>query len=57
MTIHQKRAINDVRECIRHIRNTLDTLMYGSEPPVSQQEYERIREAYDLLCQATDKLP
>ena len=55
MTIHQQRSVNDVRECIRHIRNTLDGVMYG-EPEITEPEYQRLRKAYDLICQANDAL-
>lgn len=55
MTISQEKQIQDVRNKIKEIRTILDDVMYGS-PYISEIEYKPIREAYDLICKANDKL-
>lgn len=55
MTISQEKQIQDVRNKIKDIRNILDDVMYGSQY-LSEKEYQPIREAYDLICEANDKL-
>ena len=47
--------LNKVREEIETMRNQLDWVMYRSEP-LPDKEFKKIREAYDLICQANDKL-
>ena len=55
MTATQKGMLLDARSRIEGLRNLLDEMMYGQEQ-VDDNEYLRIREAYDLICQANDKL-
>ena len=55
MTFGKEKQIQDVRNKIEEIRNILDDVMYGS-PYISEKEYKPIREAYDLICKANDKL-
>ena len=47
-----------VREYIKDLRNMLDDLMYNNsgKEQLSDDEFRRVREAYDLICQANDKL-
>ena len=52
----KEQALNQVRSQIKDIRRTLDGLMYGGIP-ITDDEYKKIREAYDLICKANDKLP
>ena len=56
MTNSQERKILLARDHIREARQYLDTVMYRMEPPLNDSEYNRIRLAYELLCQANDKL-
>lgn len=55
MTISQEKQIQDVRNKIKDIRTILDNVMYGA-PYITESEYKPIREAYDLICKANDKL-
>ena len=55
MTIVQENMLNKVREEIDVMRNQLEWVMYRSEN-LTEKEYKRIREAYDLICKANDKI-
>ena len=55
MTPRQKNAINAAREHIKEIRVLLDGVMYYTDP-LNDSEFKSIREAYDYVCQAADKL-
>lgn len=55
MTAQQERELRIVRERISEIRNILDGVMYYSDP-ITEEERKKIREAYDLICKANDKL-
>ena len=55
MTRTQENEIRKVRERIQEIRNILDAIMYYSEP-LSEKDFVVIRESYDLICKANDKL-
>ena len=54
MTQHQKRKIHEVIENIIEIRQKLDEVMYNE--PISDMEYGRLRECYDMVCEVNDKL-
>jgi len=56
MNYQQRQAIAKTREKINEIRNLLDDVMYRSEP-IDDVTYMKIRESYDLICQAGDMLP
>ena len=56
MTYRQQIIIQKSREAIKDLRNLLDDLMYNAVDPIDDTLYPRIREAYDLICQANDKL-
>ena len=55
MTNRQERALQTVRAKIRDIRGLLDGVMYYSDP-LTDDEFKKVREAYDLVCKANDKL-
>ena len=55
MTYEQEMAISMARQGISSAREMLDFVMYYSDP-ISDAEHEKLREAYDLLCKANDKL-
>lgn len=55
MTPVQQNMLNKVCEEIETIRFQLDWVMYRSEP-LPDREFKKIREAYDFVCQANDKL-
>lgn len=55
MTQQQEKQVQDVRNKIEEIRDILDDVMYSSQY-LSEKEYKPIREAYDLICKANDKL-
>ena len=55
MTARQKYIIWKVLEQIDTIRCMLDDVMYRTDK-LSEEEHKRIREAYDLICQAKDRL-
>ena len=47
--------LSRVRERIKEIRQLLDAAMYGGDE-LPDEEYSKLREAYDLICKANDKL-
>ncbi len=55
MTNQQIALILEAQRKIEDLRGILDCVMYYSEP-LSKNEYEKVREAYDLICKANDKL-
>lgn len=55
MTSRQQYIMTKVQEKIHELRVMLDDVMYRSDP-LSDNEYKKIREGYDLICQANDKL-
>lgn len=55
MTPRQEIMLNRVRALIADIRNVLDDIMYRSDA-LPQDEFSKIRQAYDLICKANDKL-
>ena len=55
MTQPQLYRLEKVKRKIMESREILDDVMYRMIP-LSDEEYERIRESYDLLCRANDKL-
>ena len=55
MTIRQMNAVEKTRGLIREIRELLDGVMYYSDP-LTDDEFKKVREAYDLVCKANDKL-
>lgn len=44
-----------VQNHIESIRQLLDNEMYGPEP-VSDEEYPKVREIYNIICEVNDKL-
>lgn len=54
MTQNQKNKIHEVIENIIEIRQKLDEVMYNE--PISDMEYGRLRECYDMICEVNDKL-
>ena len=55
MTNNQKNLLGDIRKQINSARRDLDNLMYCSEP-LADEDFEKVRQGYELLCQAADKL-
>ena len=55
MTKQQQYTLQKVRDEITEIRGMLDSMMYG-EDPIDDDDYSKLRSAYDLICQANDKL-
>ncbi len=55
MTNRQQIIMSKVQEKIKELRRMLDDVMYRSDP-LPDNEYKKIREGYDLICQANDKL-
>lgn len=57
MTLNQQRQVAKVRDHINDVRVILDGIMYGEEGwCLNDKEFERIRKAYDLICEANDAL-
>lgn len=48
--------IRKTKEQIKSIRNFLDTVMYSPSSELREKDFQTIREAYNLICQANDKL-
>ena len=55
MTTRQQYILLKVQEQIRTTRQMLDDVMYRTDP-LTPEERKRVRECYDLICQANDKL-
>ncbi len=55
MTSRQEYIMTKVQEKIHELRVMLDDVMYRSDP-LPDNEYEKIREGYELICQANDIL-
>ena len=56
MTPRQEIMLSRVKALIADTRSVLDDIMYRSDP-LSDDEYNKIRDAYDFICNANDKLP
>ena len=58
MTTEQAIIIDKARRQLHTVRQMLDDVMYRIEwrDKLSESEFSRIRQAYDLLCQANDRL-
>ena len=57
MTTEQHRMIVKAREGIKEIRGFLDAAMYYMGTPMPDNEFKKVREAYDSICKANDLLP
>lgn len=55
MTPRQERVIEEAKKALGNARKCLDFVMYYSDG-VTDQEHEKLRGAYDKICEATDKL-
>ena len=55
MTPRQEIMLDRVRALIADTRSVLDDIMYRSDP-LEDREFSKVREAYDLVCKANDKL-
>lgn len=55
MTPRQEIYLTKVRALIADARTLLDDVMYHGDP-LPENEFRKIREAYDLICKANDKL-
>ena len=55
MTSRQQYIMTKVQENINSLRAMLDDVMYHNEP-LTKKKKKKIREGYDLICQANDKL-
>lgn len=55
MTSKQQYIMGKVQESIRIARAMLDDVMYRTDP-LPENEFKKVREGYDLICQANDKL-
>ena len=55
MTSRQQYIMTKVQEQIKIVRAMLDDVMYHTDP-LPDNEQKKIREGYDLICQANDKL-
>lgn len=56
MTQQQYNELRRAKNKISDIRTILDNVMYRMTPTIPDEDYDRIREIYNLLCQAHDKL-
>ena len=55
MTREQETELKKARDRITEARNILDDVMYRMTP-ITEDEHLKLRRAYDLLCEANDKL-
>lgn len=56
MNNRQTYILDKAKEKIQELRWLLDDVMYHTGD-ISDKYYNRIREAYNLVCEANDKLP
>jgi len=56
MTQDQRNNIFFATRKIEEARSYLDTAMYYTGEPMEESEFKKVREAYDLICKAADKL-
>lgn len=56
MEVREQIILNRVKEKITEIRGLLDFVMYGNDGKITDEEFVRIKESYDLICKANDKL-
>jgi len=59
LNYQQEIIIRKAREHIQDLRNMLDDLMYRRHDSheLSNEEFRKIRNAYDDICSANDNLP
>lgn len=55
MTSRQQYIMTKVQEQIKIVRAMLDDVMYHNET-LPENEFKKVREGYNLICQANDKL-
>lgn len=55
MNKNQEYILRKALEQMQIVRHMLDDIMYRTDP-LSPEEFKKIRECYDLVCQANDKI-
>lgn len=55
MTSRQTYIMSKAQDKINELRSLLDDVMYRTDP-LTPEELKKVREGYDLVCQANDKL-
>jgi len=55
MTPRQMYIMHKAEEKLRELRSLLDDVMYRTDI-LNDEELKKIREGYDLICKANDKL-
>lgn len=55
MSNEQQIILQKVGNKLKEARNMLDNVMYRMMP-LSDEEFKKVREAYDLICKSNDKL-
>ena len=56
MTNEQQYFTSKASNYLQKARFCLDNAMYYTKPKMSEGEFKKVREAYDLICKANDKL-
>ena len=56
MTTKQAMCVNEAIKCLQRARKWLDQAMYYTGEPMTDADLQKVREAYDLICKANDKL-
>jgi len=56
MTPKQHMCINEAIKCLQNARQWLDQAMYYSGELMPEKEFKNVRESYDLICEANNKL-
>ena len=56
MTSKQVDCVRNAIKSIQTARKWLDMAMYYSGDTMPENEFKKVREAYDYLCKANDKL-
>lgn len=56
MTNRQRRCVSNAIEHIQTARHLLDSAMYYVGEEMPSEDFQRVRAAYDKLCESIDKL-
>ena len=56
MTTKPAMCVNEAIKCLQSARKWLDQAMYYSGEEMPEKDFKKVREAYDLICSANDKL-
>ena len=56
MTTKQAMCVNEAIKCLQSARKWLDQAMYYSGEEMPESDFQKVRIAYDKICQSVDML-